>query len=313
MKKSLIISGIIALGVIILAIFIVNSGQLANNQKDKLVVATTIFPLADMVKNIAGENVEVINILPPGGSPHTFELKPSDIVKLQPAKAVFSIGYHLDSWVSDITTTLPEANIVTVDSGIELTKLRFDHEHEEDEEHEEEADEHEEELDPHYWLSIKNSKIIATNIANTLSELDPANKTIYESNLALYLAELDETETEIRQILKTITKRDLIVFHEAWNYFADEYSLNITAVFAPSAGKEPSPQYLKELYDVTKKLGVKAIFTEPQLSVETIKPFVQDLGLTIYTLDPIGGIDERSSHVANLIYNAKQINQALGQ
>lgn len=333
MKKKTIygILGVVAVIVVAFGIFQGFDSQ-TNRQggSSDLVVATTIFPLADIASNIGGEEVEVVNILEPGASPHTFEAKPSDIRRLQDAEVLFSIGHGLDTWTGDLVRSVEGMQVVTVDEGISLQPFMFEegHDehggHEEEEEHEEgHHDEHDEDghehehdhegNDPHYWLSVQNAGVIAQNIAQVLSEIDPANKQVYEDNLEDYQEQLEALRQELSGQLSKLPDHELLVFHDSWSYFAREYNLEIAGVFEPSPGKEPTPQYLKELNDAAKMHGIKAVFTEPQLASSAVEPFVQDLGLGIYTLDPLGGLNERDSYLNLMRYNAQTIHNALTQ
>jgi len=291
-------------------------------ENGKLKVATTIYPLADIVKNVGGDQVEVVNLVPPGASPHTFEVTPSAIKQLLGVKEIFAIGGSLDAWTADILSAVGNTEIYTVNSGINQESFHFAHKNELEHEHEAEehkAEEHEHEhhhntgeLDPHYWLSTINAKIIAANVADKLSALDPDNAAFYRSNLATYQSELNAAHDQIETILENLESRELIVFHESWNYFANEFDLEIVGVFVSSPGKEPTPQYLAELHETAIEHAVPAVFSEPQLSPEIIRPFVNDLDLELYILDPLGGIEERDSLINTLIYNAKIIKEALG-
>lgn len=322
MKKNLLpILALVIVGAVLGYILLTGSNE---NNNTRLTVAATIFPLADIVENVAGDEVEVVNILPPGASPHTFEVTPSTIKDIQGSKIVFAIGGGLDAWTADLVSA-STAEIFTVDEGVAKQSFVFEHHHdehdheEEAEEHGHEEDEHEEaehepeagEPDPHYWLSTNSAKIVAENVAAKLIEIDPENSELYQNNLIAYQAELDQTYDEITALLADLSSRELIVFHESWNYFADEFDLEIVGVFTASPGKEPSPSELAELHDTAIEHEITAIFSEPQLSPETIRPFVEDLDLELYVMDPLGGIDERDSLINTLKYNAQTIKEAL--
>ena len=283
-----------------------NSGQSVD---DKLTVATSIYPLSDIAANIGGEKINVVNILSAGSSPHMFELNPSDVKKISQAKILFSIGHGLDAWTNDVVNSAPDVEIFVVDEGIDLMEFGFEHGDEHEDEHENSVDG--ENKDPHYWLSADNAKIMAENVAAKLSLLTPENKEYYEANLAAYVKELDDVKKEITGKLAQIKSRKLIVFHESWNYFAREYDLEIVGVFESAPGIEPTVKYLKNLYDVAKEHNIKVVFSEPQLSPETIKPFVEDLKIKLFVLDPLGGLGDKNSLIKILKYNADTLYEAL--
>jgi zinc transport system substrate-binding protein len=306
-----------------------------SSSDEALKVAATIFPIADIASSIGGDKVQVEAILPAGSSPHTFNASPSDIRKISGSDVVFSVGHDLDGWITEmIENSDAEVEVKTVDAGIELMEFEGhhdhdDHEHEEehhddDHEHDEEHEGHEEDdhdeheghdhegVDPHYWLSASNGSVIAENIANVFIELDPSNEGYYMSNLEAFQNEMVTLNTQIKETIASgVEKPEMIVFHDSWAYFASAYGLEVIATFEPSPGKEPTPKYLEELYESAEAHGLSAVFSEPQLSSDALDPFVEDLGLSIYVLDPLGGLDETGSYMELLLSNAQTIAEAI--
>ncbi len=292
MKKTLLI--ILICGMCLIALIsillIAEKINLPSSQTGKLKIAATIFPLADIAKNIVGDKIEVLQILPSGASPHTFELLPAEVKKLQNTKLVFKIR-GLDDWIDNVAESLPDAKIIAVDKNINfIAPIDED----------EAIDGH----DPHYWLSAANGTIMAQNIFDEVVKLDPANKDLYQENLTAYVAELSKLNSDLKEHLSGLQNKNIITFHGAWGYFAKEYGLNIAAAFEPSPGKEPTPQYVKNIFSAAKKYNIKTIFSEPQLPSDSLVSLLNDLGLKLYILDPIGGIGERMSYAELLKYNA---------
>jgi zinc transport system substrate-binding protein len=304
----------------------------ATKGSSQVKVAATIFPVYDIARQVAGDRAEVVGILPPGTSPHTFNPKPSDLAKLEGSKLVFAIGHGLDNWTESLLENLDGATVVTVDQGISLREFGEMHEHEhEGEEHghehdedehvgekhegeEHEGDEHGDEhghdhegVDPHYWLDAENASLIAATIAKSLGAVDPENADYYQANLTSLQAEMVELDAELASTLAPAADKGLIMFHDSWNYLAAAYDLEVAGVFQISPGKEPTPQYLKELYETAEKHGVSTVFTEPQLGSTAIQPLIEDLGLNVDTLDPLGGVEGRDSYAALMRYNASTI------
>lgn len=301
-SKFIILAFIAISAVFLLAFFATNSKQAPRAILKQFKAATTIFPIYDIAKNIAGDKAEVVNILPPGASPHTFEPKPSDIIALQDAILIFTIGHGLDDWIVRLAnSSLPNTRIVMVDKNIVLQKPIF-----------EDADEQGKDgADPHYWLSAVNAQIIANTITEAFMSEDPQNAKYYSANKEKYIIKLKILDSSIHQIFSTLETRSVITFHDSWEYFGKEYGIEIVGVFEPFPGKEPTPRFLKDLQDTAKKYTLNDVFTEPQLSSSIIDPFVNDLGLNIFTLDPLGGIGERMSYSSLMLYNACVLSQAL--
>jgi zinc transport system substrate-binding protein len=315
MKKINIIQGGLLLAVFFLIAVIAGcagkSTGVGDEKRATIKVAATIFPLADIVRNVGGDNVAVEVMLAPGASPHTFEARPSDVVKLQSASLLFAIGHGVDNWAQELADGVENLRVVTVDNGIVLRQpldsyvpAMFSDNNEEEEGGGQ---------DPHYWLSVKNAKMIAQTVADILETTDAAHKDNYANNLQQYITQLESLDSELSAELAPYDGRGLITFHDAWGYFTADYKLNIIGMFEPSPGKEPSPQYLKQLNDTAVAHNIKAVFTEPQLASGAVEPFVQDLGLKLFTLDPLGGTGEQDSYINLMRYNARTIRDALTQ
>jgi len=260
---------------------------------NKLKVVATIFPIADMIRHIGGDHVEVVTILPPGASPHSFEPTPASVREIAGATALFKIGQGLDDWSEKITNASDAIIVVDFSSKIALRTLEGN-------------------PDPHYWLSPTNGLIIADTVSQTLATLDPTNAQTYQNNLIAYRANILSTDARIKTLFAPVKTRDFATFHEAWFYFADRYGLTVSASFEPSPNKEPTPQYLAKFMETIKQKQIRIIFSEPQLSPDVIMQTAKDLGVKLDTLDPIGGTSpETDSYVKMLEWNADKIAQAL--
>ena len=289
----LLIIGLIAVAATLFVFLQERSSHLTPVSEQSLTVATTIFPLFDIAKNIIGDRAKVLLIVPSGSSPHTFETTPQKVKALQDTTIIFAIGV-LDAWVDTLIESLPNAEKFLVNTNIQLR-----------------SSEEGEAYDPHYWLAIDNAKIIAQNMYQEIVLVDPANQEYYEENLQNFLLRLQKTDRTMRELLAEIRSDKIIVFHDSWNYFAQSYGLEIVAAFQPSPGKELAPRDLKNLFFVTEQYNIKVIFSEPQLPIDALLPFVEDLGLQLHLLDPLGGVKLRDSYIALMLYNASTIAEAL--
>ena len=316
--KKILLPLIIVIAVIAAALALRQSPSQYGAHSGKLKIGATIFALSDIARAIGGDQVTVVNILPAGASPHTFEPAPSAIRSLQNAPVVFAIGHELDNWVADIAESISGLETYVVDANIRLRSFEDKHvdEHMDENEEHDEAENHEHthgELDPHYWLAIPNAKIIAQNMANKLAELDPEHAQEYQMNLANYQNELTLLETELNQKIAPFYGREIITFHNAWYYFADALNLSIAGVFVPAPGKEPTPKYLESLYRTAQAHNITTIFSEPGLSTETLEPFLSDLGLSTRLLNPVTGGGPKDSFIAVMRYNVDTIINALNE
>lgn len=263
--------------------------RLAKNTEPS--VAATIFPVYDIARNIAGDAVKVTLILPPGTDAHSFEPSPSLLKELNGARAVYAIGYQIDDW-STVLTKDVGATTVLVDKNITLR---------------ESTDVEDGPYDPHYWLAIPNAKIIAQTIANDLAVRFPEHAQIFSDNLTAYEQSLDAADAEIRLTLKDIPNKNIVTFHDAWYYFASEYGLTVAGTFEPTAGREPTPQYLAELVSKITEAKVKTLYYEPQMSISGFETFAKDYNVQLKILDDIGGVAPYDSYINLMKTNASTL------
>jgi len=289
MKKSFII--LASLAVIAFIVLLLLRPNAKTDQEISADIAATIYPIYDITRSIAGDVLEVGLVLPVGASPHTFEPTPSQIEKLQGASVVYAIGHGFDDWIDPLLETVGAEKRV-IDDGITIRPS---------------TDTEEGANDPHYWLTVANAKHIATTIAHDLETRYPESAELFEANLATYLVDLDQTDANIRMILSEIENRHLITLHDAWYYFAQEYGLYVVGTFEPSAGREPTPQYLADLITSMQEADVTTLYTEPQLDTSLLASFLDDYQLTIATLDPLGGTAGSETYIQMMISNAQTL------
>lgn len=272
-----------------------------------LVVAVSIFPIADITKNVIGDKGRVVTILPPGVSEHAYEPTPEAVKSVQNADLFLKVGFGLDDWTDTVAKSANQKAIIKNVSG-DITLLEFGL-HEGENEKEVGGS-----FDPHYFLTLENGAKIAETIAIYLSERDPDNGAYYAEKAKAYAAMLREEDAKLKMKMSTLPEqnRSIAVFHDAWYYFANHYDLRIVAAFEEFPGKEPGPQYLAEFIKKVKDAKIKAIFTEPQFSSESIAQIAVDLHVALAELDPIGGTTPQTASFLDLIrYNADTIYKVL--
>jgi ABC-type Zn uptake system ZnuABC Zn-binding protein ZnuA len=279
---------------VVAAAFLLPPGVLAAGLGRGSRVAATIAPLADIVRQVSGDAVEVVRIVPPGASPHTSEPTPAVVRSLSGARAIFFIGHRLDDWVLPLARAAGGAPTIRADSGIPLLRS-------------ERGD-----VDPHYWLSCTNARIIASAVERRLEALFPERAADFRRRLSDFSARLDAADAEIRRTLEGLPGRDIATFHDGFRYFTAAYGLRVVAVFEPYPGREPGPRFVEEFERKIRDARVRVIFSEPQLSVDVLSPIARDLHVKLSVLDPLGGVPGRETFLDLMRFNARQIARAAG-
>ncbi len=284
-RIALMLILIVALGAMIVACD--DDGEDDKNEKPGIVV--TLLPQAEFVEKIGGDKVEVTVMVPPGANVHTYEPTPGQMATLAKAELYAKVGSGVEfelAWMDNLVDQNKDMLVVDCSRGITLIEMSASHEHEDEEgEHEDESNHHQEGMDPHIWMSPKNAMMMVENICDGLVQVDPTNKSYYESNRDAYLEELSQLDRDIKDGLASITKRVFMVYHPAFGYFAHEYELKMLPI--EEEGKEPTAKGLTLLIDEAKEHNIKVIFAEPQFDPKSADVIADEINGTVILIDPL--------------------------
>ncbi len=239
--------------------------------KAQYTILTSFYPMYIATINVARdiEGVEVLNMTKPQtGCLHDYQLTPQDLKVLEQADAFVINGAGMESFMSDVIKQQANLKIIEASQGIPLLKDAGG------------------EDNPHVWVSITNAIKQVDNIAKQLSLADPVHADLYDQNAKAYTQKLEILKDKMHQELSGIKNKDIITFHEAFPYFAQEFGLNIASVIERDPGTAPSPKELEAIIAIVKKSGIKALFVEPQYPAKAAETISQETGATLYDLDP---------------------------
>jgi zinc transport system substrate-binding protein len=220
----------------------------------KLKVITTLFPLYDMAKRIGAGNADVSLLLPPGVEAHSFEPKPSDIVKINEADVFVYTGKFMEPWAEEVINGVANKNLIVVDAsrGTKMIPGIFH-----------DADEPVGSLDPHIWLDFDNAKIMVKNIMRAFQLRDGANKAFYEQKAKDYDNKLTELDALYRTTLAACKDKEIVYGgHYAFGYMAKRYGLKYLAAQGVSPDAEPTANDLVKLVEQIKKDKIRYVFYE---------------------------------------------------
>ncbi|WP_164887240.1 metal ABC transporter substrate-binding protein [Hahella sp. KA22] len=253
---------------------------------DKIKVLTSIKPLSLIVNEAFGDAVQVDYLLPPMASPHMYQLKPSDARRLQAAEVFLWVGPELERFLPKILEKYTQLEKVDALSYLESSQdtllLAFNqskhsdsHDHSHDGAH-----------DPHVWLSANVAGAVALNLAETLSRLDPVGAD-YQSMARKYQTQMRELSEASQMAAQQLNNRNLLTYHNGFNYFANELSLNVVDVVALQPETSPGARHLSDIK--AKAISLQAcIVVEPQYRASAIDRFFTIPNLAITEIDPMG-------------------------
>jgi ABC-type Zn uptake system ZnuABC Zn-binding protein ZnuA len=225
-------------------------------------VVASVLPVWVFAKNVAGERADVSLLIRSGTDPHEFTLKPSDVRKLDEADLVLINGAGLEK---NFIRGIDPDKVFDTSGGIEIVMLGRT-------------------PDPHIWLDPLRAQMQVDNIALALSEIDPGGRDFYMENAQAYKRRISNLHESISKGLLKLDARRLITYHESFNYFAERYGFKAYSLTGPDA-EAPLPGRMREVYDIVREEGVKAVFEEAQFKPGRLKRLSHDLGVRVCTLD----------------------------
>lgn len=219
----------------------------------KIRITTSFYTMYDFAKKIGGDKVEVINLVPAGTEPHDWEPSTKDLIEMEKSDIFIYNGAGMEQWVDDVLESLDTEELTSVEAskGIKLLKDQDAHEHDH---------EHNSENDPHVWLDPQNAKYEMNKIKKALIKVDAENKDYYEANYKRYAKECDKLDTLYKEETSKLTKKELVVAHEAFGYLCHAYGLEQMGIEGLSADDEPDPKQMSEVIRFAKEHQVKTIF-----------------------------------------------------
>jgi len=238
------------------------SAQATDLSDRQINVTTTVGMIADLVKNIGGERVNVIGLMGPGVDPHLYKPSASDIEKLENADIIFYGGLELEGRMTDVFVKIARAGKPTfaVSENIDPNKLR-------------QPPEFEGKYDPHIWFDVTLWQDAARTVNTELARLDPGSKELYQRNTDAYLSQLDELHNYIKSQVELIPpeSRVLITAHDAFGYFGAQYGLEVRGLQGTSTATEAGAGDVQALVNFIVERKIKAIFVESSVPAATIE------------------------------------------
>lgn len=244
-------------------------------------IVTSFYPIYDLTRQIAGTNVTVICLVPPGGDPHHEDPTPEMARQIQQAKLVLVLGLGMDHWVERMATAGGNAKPIALGEGLAHRRVGVaalaNHSGEAEDPGE---------VDPHIWLDPLIAAKLTQRITAQLESAFPESAGIFRERGTSLARDLHNLHTEFDTQLSALPNRSVVTFHGAYAYLFERYRLKVAGVIELFPGTEPSIAYLKDLVDLIRQLGLKTIFAEPQLPDRPAQVIAREIGGSIERLDP---------------------------
>jgi zinc transport system substrate-binding protein len=290
---------------------------------DKARVAVSIFPLYDVARRVAGDRLDVVLVLPPGRTEHSYDPTPGEMARVAKAKLAISVGLGMDGWLEKIVQGAAGSDVPTLQLGPRVDPRKMTNEEvgveavEEAGEEPGHAGQHGKREegrgaeDPHFWLDPVRMKRAVDAMVEAFITLDPAGAEGFRARSEEVKKSLDDLHKGLDAKSKGWTKHTIVTFHGSMGYFAERYGLTVAAVVEPFPGREPTPRYLKEVLEAIEKSHASALFSEPQLDKRPAQVIADQSKVPLFELDPIGGTEGADTYEKLLTRNAEVLDKAL--
>lgn len=263
------------------------------------IVAASILPLADFVREVGGRHVRVELLVPPGAEPHTYALRPSQMVMLSKAHLLVLNGKGLEYFASKLRGAVrnPGLRVVVTASGLAPYSNPGG-----------DARLPRGEADPHVWLDPLLAVIQVERIRDALSNLAPSLSDDFMANARRYIGRLRALHREFGDALAALPRRRFIAYHAAYGYLAARYGLEQIAVSVGDA--TPSPARVAEIVSLARRERIGIIFAEPQFSRQAVNILAMEAGMTVSVLDALGSRPD-STYISLMRSNLHRLRAAL--
>ncbi len=280
-------------------------------ESSRLKLLASFYPIAIMALNIIDgvEGVAVESMAQQQtGCLHDFQMTTANMKKAETADAFLINGAGMEGFLDKISDQLPELPVIDSSTGIPLIASGEDHHHDGGEGH----DHDQEAYNPHLWVSITNCMEQVRNLSEGIIALDPEHEAEYRENTETYLEKLSALRDKMHSALDHVKNKDIITFHEAFPYFAEEFGLHIAAVINREPDSQPSAKELADTIRLVRETDVKALFVEPLYPETSADIIAAETSAQVYVLDPaVSGEWDKNAYLTAMESNLQVLEQAL--
>lgn len=257
-----------------------------SSEKEKsseILLATSFYPVYIFTLNLVnGINEISVECMAEQntGCLHDYQILSKDARLISDADALIINGAGMEEFLEDVYSSEEELKIIDSSVGVELLESCEEHHHEEE-------NHHHHSVNSHIWMSVKNAIKQTENIANGLIALYPQFGAQIEKNKTEYVNRLTKLDSLLAEKSKALKGENIITFHEAYDYLARDYSLNVIAKVESHEGGEPSAKRLAELTALIKSKNVRLLFVEQSYKGSAATILGNETGVKICTLNPV--------------------------
>jgi ABC-type Zn uptake system ZnuABC Zn-binding protein ZnuA len=242
---------------------------------DPLRVLTSFLPMEIFTRNVVGDapGVTVVSMLPASmGCPHDYALTPGDMKKIASADLFVVNGYGMEEFLGEpVLRANPKIRIAETARAVPPIHGRHGHG----------------DVNPHTWVSPRNAILQVREIEKALSTARPASAGAFRRNADAYISRLSALAEEFETAAKTFRRRNIVTFHNVFDYLARDLGLTVVGEIETAPGQEPSAGEIRNLSRTIREKKVPVVFSEPQYSPKLAEALAKEAGVPVRVLDPV--------------------------
>ena len=272
---------------------------LATTAFSDMTVTTTIYPLYSIAKEVGADKIKLQNLIPFGVEAHGFDPAPADMAKLSKSDLFITSSDAMEPWKDKIVKSLKiEQKVFDMSEYVKLRTLQEDNDEHREDEKDKKGHKHEHEhggIDPHYWVSLNNYILMTEAITKLFIEKDSTNKDFYIQNSNNYLAKVKALKEKYDSTLSTCTNKKILVNHDAFGYFADDYNVEQHSISGMSPDDKPSAKQIAQLIELVKNEKINTVFFEEFASPKIAQTIAKATNVKIDALRPAENISKEEN------------------
>lgn len=274
--------------------FVYKNKNMENTSKEELKVVTSFYPMYIAAMNVCDgmEGIALENLSEPEtGCLHDYQLTPADMKLLSTADVFVVNGGGIEEFLTDVVKAYPDLTIVDASEGIDLL-----------------------EDNSHVWMSVPLHEKQVENIAAGLGKVDSDRKEQYQANAKNYVGKLQMLEAQIEEVKEVTSGKSVVIFHEAYDYVAEDYGLNVSYVMDLDEERQVSAGEVAEMMAAIEDNGVSVVFAEPTYGKEMGDLVDKETeAKTIYLETLVQGQYEKDSYLTYMQQNIDRIGEAFAE